>query len=69
LPTTSAGGFYSRAGRLLKLLQQRCRGPEIAGVESFGEPGLHRRQQVAGGAGAALRQPEPGEAHRGAQFP
>src|SRR6516165_7942708 len=42
---------------------------QIGGVEAFGEPAIDRREQVVRFAAATLVAPEPGEAHRGAQFP
>src|SRR5271156_2280337 len=48
--------------RLLSLFQ-------IERVEAFGEPAVHRSEQVAGRIPLALIAPEPRHTHRRAQFP
>src|SRR5438477_3920450 len=52
-----------------QFVQQRLCLFQIGGVETFGEPTVDRREEVAGFGVAALVAAEPGEARGGAQFP
>jgi hypothetical protein len=42
---------------------------KIGGGEAFGEPGVDRREEVAGFGVATLVAAEPGEARSGSRFP
>jgi hypothetical protein len=53
---------------LLQLLQQRLRVPQVALVETFGEPGVERGEEGAGGGALALALPEARQAGGGAQL-
>src|SRR5215469_14062555 len=57
-----------RRPRLRQLGEERFRVLQIGGVEPLSEPAVNRRQQFKGLGAVALVAPEPGEAHRGAQF-
>ncbi len=52
-----------------KFVEQRFCFFEIGRVETFGEPAVDRREEVAGFGVAALVAAEPGEARSGAQLP
>jgi hypothetical protein len=52
----------------LQLLQQRLRVLQIARLESFSEPGVERRQEIAGCVTLAVALPEPRQAGGGAQL-
>src|SRR3984893_18133089 len=52
-----------------QLIQQRFRLLEVGRVEAFGEPVVHRREEVAGFGALTLVAPEAGEAGVGAQLP
>jgi hypothetical protein len=52
-----------------QLIEQRLRLLQIARVEAFGEPAVDRSEQIASVISLVLLAPEPGRAHRGAEFP
>ena len=61
--SSSQPGFNSR-----KLVEQRLCLFQINGIEAFGEPAKDGRQKVPCFCAPAAFTPEPGKAHRGAQF-
>src|SRR6516164_803054 len=54
---------------LIEFVEQRLGVFEVGCGETFSEPAIDRRQQVAGFGAAALVAAQQGEAHRSAQFP
>src|SRR5439155_2071541 len=54
--------------RLPQVLQQRLRVHQVARGEAFGEPGVERREEGAGGVALTLALPEPRQASGGAQL-
>lgn len=61
---TESGG----ARQLLQLRQQRLRVDEVARVETFGEPGIDRRQKIARLGGSPLTSQELRETRRRPQL-
>src|SRR4029077_2169609 len=66
---STRGWALRQAGNLTKRVQQRLRLFKIGRVETFGEPTVDRREEVAGFPVATLIAAESCKAHRGAQFP
>jgi hypothetical protein len=50
-------------------VEQRPGLPKVLGVETFGEPPVHGREQVTCGCGLAPGMPEPRQSCGGAEFP
>ena len=73
-PVVDVAGVYrlrpSTVGgdRLLQVREQRFRFLKVARVEAFGEPGVERGEEGAGGVAFALALPEPRQAGGGAQL-
>ena len=53
---------------LLQVVEECLRVPQIARGEAFGEPGVERGEEGAGGVALALALPEPRQAGGGAQL-
>src|SRR5947207_25290 len=51
-----------------QFVEQRLRLSQIGCGETFGEPAVDRREEIAGFGAAALVTAQPGETHGGAQF-
>jgi len=67
-----SGGLHIPTASLLwirEIVQERFRRLEVSGVEALGEPVVDRLEQRSSISGSALIAQQPGEAHRGPQFP
>jgi len=52
-----------------QLVEQHFSILQVGGVEPFGEPAVDGRKEFTSFRSPALFAPQPGKAHRGAQFP
>ena len=60
--------YRAKPGGSPQLIQERLRLFQIGRVETFGEPGVDRREQIAGFVALALVQPQAGERGSDAQL-